>query len=117
MIVNLFIIGNGFDRGHELNTTYWSFRIFVEDKDYEFLNSFEEKYSIYPSRVEDKDRTSRELLWNQLETNLANIDEDDIISNATSMDLGLEGGIMTYLTHSIIILNKNIDILTGWLSI
>ena len=32
------------------------------------------------------------MLWNELETNLANIDEDIIIENAVSIDMDLEGG-------------------------
>ena len=38
------------------------------------------------------DEKKAELLWNELETNLANIDEDVIIENAVSIDMALEGG-------------------------
>lgn len=38
------------------------------------------------------DEKKAELLWNELETNLANIDEDVIIENAVSIDMDLEGG-------------------------
>ena len=38
------------------------------------------------------DEKKAELRWNELETNLANIDEDVIIENAVSIDMDLEGG-------------------------
>lgn len=95
--MKLFIIGNGFDRGHDLPTTYWDFRTFLEDEHWEFLMSFEESYSLYPADTsnphfrEDVHKQSRgNLLWYELETNLANIDLDHIIDNAEQMDLGLE---------------------------
>jgi hypothetical protein len=87
--VKLFIIGNGFDRGHGLATNYWDFRTYLDNTDPKFLYSFEQHYSIYPGTdVEAK----RKFLWNELEANLANIDEDDIIGNAIGMDMGLESG-------------------------
>lgn len=55
----------------------------------DFLNAFEQHYYIYPS---DSDEYKKDILWNCFETNLANIDEDIIIENATNMELGLEGG-------------------------
>lgn len=55
----------------------------------EFLYEFEEHYYIYPGTGdEEKKRT----LWNELESNLANIDEDIIIENAVSIDMGLDSG-------------------------
>ncbi|REE84549.1 abortive infection AbiH-like protein [Paenibacillus taihuensis] len=95
--MKLFIIGNGFDRGHDLRTTYWDFRTFLEDEHWQFLMSFEENYSLYPADTsapyyrEDVHKQSRgNLLWYELETNLANIDLDHIVDNADHMDLGLE---------------------------
>ncbi|MFB5269334.1 bacteriophage abortive infection AbiH family protein [Paenibacillus enshidis] len=84
-----FIIGNGFDMKHGLPTSYWDFRSYLEYLYPQFLYSFEEHYSIYPRTGE---QAKRELLWNQLETNLANIDDVSIIENALHMDLGLESG-------------------------
>lgn len=95
--MKLFIIGNGFVRGHDLPTTYWDFRTFLEDDHWQFLMSFEESYSIYPVdtsdpyyRVNKHKKSRRDLLWYELETNLANIDLDRIIDDAVNMDLGLE---------------------------
>lgn len=95
--MKLYIIGNGFDRGHGLPTTYSHFRTFLDDEHWQFLMSFEESYSIYqadssdPYYQADAHNKSRDnLLWNELETNLANIDLERIIDDAVQMDLGLE---------------------------
>lgn len=87
--MKLFIIGNGFDKGHGLATSYWDFRMYLENLYPEFLNAFEEHYYIYPKMDE---AAKQKLLWNELESNLANIDEDVIIEQATSIDMGLESG-------------------------
>ena len=77
--MRLFIIGNGFDRAHDLNTQYWDFRTYLEDFYPDFLDSFEKHYNIYPN---DSEKYKRNLLWNCFETNLANINEDVIIEDA-----------------------------------
>ena len=87
--MKLFIIGNGFDIGHGLPTQYWDFRKYLENVYPDFLYAFEEHYYIYP-RMADAEKAK--LLWNELETNLANIDEDVIIENGVSVDMDLEGG-------------------------
>lgn len=87
--MKLFIIGNGFDRGHELNTSYWDFRNYLNNMYPEFLHSFESHYNIYPSSSEE---AHKKLLWNELEKNLANIDEEVIIEDALQMDMALESG-------------------------
>lgn len=87
--MKLFIIGNGFDIGHDLKTNYWDFRTFLQVSYSEFLYEFERNYNIYPNFTEDE---KKEMLWNDFEMNLANIDEDIIIENAVSIDMGLESG-------------------------
>lgn len=87
--MKLFIIGNGFDKGHGLTTSYWDFRTYLENMYPKFLYSFEEHYYIYP-RMDEAEK--KKMLWNELETNLANIDEDVIIEQAVSIDMGLESG-------------------------
>lgn len=87
--LKLFIIGNGFDIGHGLPTQYWDFRTYLENLHPDFLQAFEEHYYIYPCMSnEDK----KKLLWNELETNLANIDEDIIIDQGVSIEMDLDGG-------------------------
>jgi hypothetical protein len=87
--VKLFVIGNGFDRGHGLPTGYWDFRTYLENLYPEFLYAFEQHYYIYPK---SDDEAKKKLLWNELESNLANIDEDVIIEDAVSIDMNLESG-------------------------
>lgn len=87
--MRLFIIGNGFDLAHNLPTKYWDFRIYLERNYPDFLEAFEQHYQIYNG---DSDDLKKELLWNDFETNLANINEDVIIEQATSIDMGLESG-------------------------
>ena len=87
--MKLFIIGNGFDIGHGLATQYWNFRTYLEKMYPEFLYAFEEHYYIYPKM---SDARKAELLWNELETNLANINEDVIIENGVNMDMNLDSG-------------------------
>lgn len=87
--MDLYIIGNGFDLGHGLLTTYWHFRTYLENMYPEFLSVFEEHYYIYNGTDSEE---KKNLLWNELETNLANIDEDIIIENALSIDMNLESG-------------------------
>lgn len=85
--MKLFIIGNGFDRAHGLPTGYWDFREYLNRYHSNFLYDFETHYFIYPG---DTDEHKKSLLWSDFETNLANIDEDIIIENAVSIDMGLE---------------------------
>lgn len=87
--MKVYIIGNGFDQGHDLPTSYWDFRSYLERLYPDFLYQFEEHYQIYPDMSEDSKQT---LLWNRLESNLANIDEDVIIEQASSFEMGLESG-------------------------
>lgn len=87
--MKLFIIGNGFDKGHGLNTSYWDFRNYLENMYPDFLYAFESHYYIYPVNSEE---AKKELLWNELEKNLANIDEEVIIEEALQVDMALESG-------------------------
>lgn len=87
--MKLYIIGNGFDLGHDLPTSYWDFRNYLDNLYPDFLRAFEEHYYIYPNMMKEE---KCNLLWYELEANLANIDEDIIIENAVSIDMDLESG-------------------------
>lgn len=87
--MKLYIIGNGFDRAHNLPTRYWDFRTYLAQHYPDFLSSFEENYDIYQGMTDEQ---KGKLLWNALETNLANIREDVIIEDATHIEMGLESG-------------------------
>ena len=47
-MTTLYIIGNGFDSAHGLETRYWKLREHIEAVDYEFLREFEAMYNIMP---------------------------------------------------------------------
>lgn len=64
--MRLFIVGNGFDRAHDLPTSYWDFRTFLETNYPDFLESFEQHYYIVSN---DSEEFKRNLLWNDFETN------------------------------------------------
>lgn len=87
--MKLYIIGNGFDRAHRLPTRYWDFRTYLAQYYPEFLCSFEENYDVYQGMTDEQ---KGEMLWNELETNLANIREDIIIEDAKHIEMGLESG-------------------------
>lgn len=87
--MELFIIGNGFDIGHDLPTKYWDFRTYLKNIYPDFLHTFEERYYISSIMSDVKEDN---LLWSDLEGNLAKIDEDVIIEESTNIDMGLEGG-------------------------
>lgn len=87
--MNLFIIGNGFDLAHGLETSYWNFRQYLKDADWSYLQSLEEMYGFFTESSED---SLKEYLWRDFETNLAYIDEISIIEQGENIDLGLEGG-------------------------
>ena len=113
--MKLYIIGNGFDQAHDLPTAYWDFRTYLEKTHPDFLESFEQKYEIYPGASEEY---KRNLLWNDFETNLANINESVIIENALALDMGLESGpvgiedtLREYFRNEY----KYIDLLAGYL--
>ena len=88
-LVKLFTIGNGFDIGHGLPTRYWDFRTYLSNVQPDFLQSFEEHYDIYPRNSDD---AKKKTLWSCFENNLANIDEDSIIDDGTSIEMNLESG-------------------------
>jgi len=87
--MKLFIIGNGFDRAHGLNTSYVDFRHYLEENDRGYLKCLEQMYNFVP---ESKREIVEEYLWKEFEKNLSAANEDEIIDMATSIDMGLEGG-------------------------
>ena len=53
----LHIIGNGFDKGHGLKTSYWNFREYLEKYEEDFLFQMERMYNFAP--FERKDNRNR----------------------------------------------------------
>lgn len=87
--MRLFVIGNGFDKAHGLKTSYMDFREYLEEKDWEYLNSLESMYNL--SSYSTKEALEN-YLWKDFEGNLSQFDADEIIENGKSIELGLETG-------------------------
>lgn len=87
--MELFVIGNGFDIAHQLKTQYVHFREFIKENSEGFLTQFEELYGFYPSSNEE---LVKEYLWKEFEKKLSDIDEEIMIENGSSIELGLESG-------------------------
>ncbi len=89
--MNLFIIGNGFDLGHRLPTTYNHFRAYLKDNHSQYLSQFENMYRLAPFNYKG---SVRETLWTDFESYLPMFDEDEFTDRCLSLvsDLGLNGG-------------------------
>lgn len=118
--MNLFVIGNGFDKAHSLKTDYIDFRDFLYENYPDFLSSFEEAYG---NCLESDRELVNESLWKTFETNLCNLNEDYIVDVATSIDLGLEGGdvniedtMMTYWAKQYSYIEKLPEYLHEWVT-
>ncbi len=82
LFVNLFILGNGFDLGHDIPTRYGDFRNYLRIEKSWFLDNFERAYYIGIPE-----------LWANLEGELANIQDDVLFESMfQETDLGLESG-------------------------
>ena len=106
-IYELFIIGNGFDIAHDLPTSYWDFRSFLEKIDENFLVEFERLFGFEPlsdehyrsvkvlrEAQEKRDSHINEMLWKAFEYNLGNMDDQQILDFSSCIvdDLNLETG-------------------------
>lgn len=104
----LYIIGNGFDIAHGLDTEYWDFRSFLSDNYPQLLENFEYWYDV--GRVdfsdprfsanarEQRERRTKVKLWYELENVMGcpNIYEmmdwsESILKNDMDLDSGLVG--------------------------
>lgn len=87
--MNLYIIGNGFDRAHGLATSYMDFRSYLEDVDWEYLARLEAPYDCVP---QSRREWVEKCLWREFESNLSSINEARIVDDCASIELGLESG-------------------------
>lgn len=100
----LYIIGNGFDKAHGLQTGYWSFREYLQKTHPEFLYQFEKMYGFeplddteygYSEELQDSwnDAVNHDL-WSKFEENMAKPNIEDMIAFSESVvgDLDLESG-------------------------
>lgn len=102
----LYIIGNGFDIAHKLDTSYWDFRVYLARTYPEFLQEFEHMYNIEqfdPSspRVsagayKQWEKAVRNELWSEFENKMGypNISEMIDISTSVLDDMDLDSGLV-----------------------
>lgn len=105
----LYIIGNGFDRAHDLKTSYWDFRTYLEKYAEEFLVEFEKMYGISPVDVTDwrimqhrdeiiqnRNNHIKAILWQNFESDIASVNIEDMLSFSSSIvdSLDLESGLV-----------------------
>lgn len=81
---NLYIIGNGFDKHHNIESGYWDFHTWLLDKDKELVDQIDELYDY------DQD------LWGNFEVELGNL---DVVEKAQEI----------YSEHSVNLLSDHYD--------
>lgn len=108
-MATLYVIGNGFDLGHGLKTTYWDFRNYLGRCAEEFLVGLEKMYGIAP--IDDMDwriqyhykeimarrnRNIKSTLWQKFEHDLAAANENELLDFSSSIvdSLNLESGLV-----------------------
>jgi hypothetical protein len=111
----LIIIGNGFDRAHDMKTTYWDFRDFIEIRYPEILEVLEH-YSL----------RSKETLWNDFENSLSKLDIDRLRDNSLIATIrgrndddyysGEDEGVGYFLNEEIGFIYQWSDLILEWVS-
>lgn len=79
-INTLYIIGNGFDLHHNLDTWYSSFGLFLKKKRSEIYDVFLEYYGFADLDEEDKE-SLKDPMWCEFEASLAQMDGDLLLEN------------------------------------
>lgn len=74
----LYVIGNGFDLHHKLDTWYSTFGLFLRDNHSDIYDYFL-KYFGFPDLDEDDPESLKDPLWSQFEANLATLDIDEVL--------------------------------------
>lgn len=103
----LYIIGNGFDIAHGLNTTYWNFRNYLIQNHPNFIQKFERLYGIetffdFDDQISESSKKQREnrikeCLWNEFENQIGHpyidymLDISEFILKQLDLDIGLIG--------------------------
>lgn len=78
----LYIIGNGFDLHHNLDTWYTSFGLFLKKHHEEIYEVFMEYYG-FEDLDEDDEESLKDPMWWEFEASLAQIDGDLLLDNHT----------------------------------
>ena len=69
---NLYIIGNGFDKHHEIPSGYWDFHEWLQEKNAELVEQIDELYDYSDN------------LWGNFEVELGNLDITSVASDIYS---------------------------------
>lgn len=95
----LYIVGNGFDMAHGLQTRYWKLREYIEQRDPVFLNLFEVLYDIHPLddtepwyTDEAQDRWNKAVdkdLWSDFEKMMGNPNTASMLDQSISATEGM----------------------------
>ena len=95
----LYIIGNGFDIAHGLDTRYWKLREYIEERDPDFLMQFEELYDIHPlddteygyteTAQEQWNKAVNHNLWSEFEKFIGNPNITSMLELSTSVTEGM----------------------------
>lgn len=103
---SLYIIGNGFDIAHGIDTRYWKFRVYLENNHSDFLVEFEKLYNIFPLdnteygySIEAQERWNKNVdneLWSAFEKSVGEPDTSSMLnySECTVDGLDLESGLI-----------------------
>ena len=104
----LHIIGNGFDKGHRLKTSYWNFREYLEKYEEDFLFQMEKMYNFAPfERKDNRNRKNKQrqkwrddalyqYLWCSFEFELSHANEVEMEERSQSVleVMDLDGGLI-----------------------
>lgn len=98
-IKTLYIIGNGFDIAHGLDTRYWKFREYLEIENPNFLMEFEALYNIHPLDDTEpwytesaQDRWNKAVdhdLWSTFEETMGNPNTTEMVEQSQSVTEGM----------------------------
>lgn len=95
----MYIVGNGFDIAHGLNTGYWELRKYIEERDSYFLRAFEELYDIQPlddtepwytrNAQEKWNKSVNHSLWSAFEKFIGNPNTTEMLEQSISVTEGM----------------------------
>lgn len=75
---NLYIIGNGFDRHHELMTSYQAFAFYLQDNDPDTYDLLIKYYNL-PHLDRSDEKSHKDPLWSYFEKVLSTLDVDELL--------------------------------------
>jgi len=75
----LYVIGNGFDLHHRLDTWYSSFGLFLKNNDSDIYDYFI-RYFGFAELDEEDEESLKDPLWSQFEASLASLDIEEVLS-------------------------------------